>query len=384
MVGLSDAGIEALTNPLRKLPAKQKRVLEVAAQARHPLPVPELCERAGCTTRACPVAAQVGTARRYRRASATGDVDFGPLPNERPLVLSADQARALGVIETALQNREAATLLLHGVTGSGKTEVYLQAIQQVIRRGQQAIVLVPEISLTPQTRQRFRARFEQVAVLHSHLSPAERHWQWKRIADGDVHAIVGARAAIFAPAPRLGLIVIDEEHDASFKQDKIPRYHAREVAIQRSKMLNIPLVLGTATPSLETWAATQQGQAQLVPLPHRVQSRPLPDVVLVDLRDEFRSRATRGMIGRSLHARIRVALAEEGQIILLLNRRGFATSIQCPACGHVVLCPNCDLALTHHRDGSKAICHYCDYEIAEPKFCPDCGFDGIRLLVTAR
>lgn len=378
LFSLSDQGIAALADPTRKLSPKQRSVLEAAAKARRPLTVPELCQLANCT--AAPVQSlrksSLLTASVERRA--TGDVDFGPLPDERPLPLNADQQAALDHVVSAMHSRQATTVLLHGVTGSGKTEVYLQAIQEVIRHGRQAIVLVPEISLTPQTRQRFRARFEQVAVLHSHQTPAERHWQWKRIAEGDVQVIVGARSAVFAPAPRLGLIVIDEEHDSSFKQDKIPRYHARDVAQRRSEMLKIPLILGTATPSLESWTMAQEGRAKLVALPQRVHARPLPDVILVDLRDEFRSRRTSGMVGRALHQRIRASLAEQGQIILLLNRRGFATSIQCPACGHVVLCPNCDLSLTHHRDGSKAICHYCDYEIAEPKFCPDCGFDGIR------
>lgn len=378
LVGLTDLGVAALADPARKLPPKQRSVLEAAAKARRPISVPELCQLANCTAAPVQSLRKANLLAAHIERRATGDVDFGPLPDEKPLVLNEDQRAALDHVVTAMHSRIATTLLLHGVTGSGKTEVYLQAIQEVIRHGRQAIVLVPEISLTPQTRQRFRARFEQVAVLHSHQSPAERHWQWKRIADGDVQVIVGARSAIFAPAPRLGLIVIDEEHDASFKQDKIPRYHARDVARQRAEMLKIPLILGTATPSLESWTLSQQGSAKLVSLPQRVHARPLPDVVLVDLRDEFRSRRTSGMIGRSLHQRIKASLADQGQIILLLNRRGFATSIQCPACGHVVLCPNCDLSLTHHRDGSKAICHYCDYEIAEPKFCPDCGFDGIR------
>ena len=267
---------------------------------------------------------------------------------------------------------------MHGVTGSGKTEVYIQAIQEVIRFGRQAIVLVPEISLTPQTRQRFRERFDSVAVLHSHLSGAERHWHWQQIALGKVQVVVGARSAVFAPTPNLGLIAIDEEHDASFKQDSVPRYHARQVALERTRAAGVPLVLGSATPSLESWYAAQQGEYKLLDLPTRVLDRPLPDVAAIDLRTEFRNRQSRGAVSRQLHMAMREALEAGGQIILLLNRRGFSTSIQCPACGHVVRCPDCDIALTHHRQGDKAICHFCDFETSAPPVCPECDFVGIR------
>jgi primosomal protein N' (replication factor Y) len=248
----------------------------------------------------------------------------------------------------------------------------------VISFGRQAIVLVPEISLTPQTVSRFRARFDKVAVLHSHLSPVERHAQWRQIAVGDVQVIVGARSAIFAPTPHLGLIVLDEEHDASFKQDSAPRYHARDVALARARLEQIPVVLGSATPSLESWHAAQEGRYRLVELPRRILDRALPHVGVIDLRHEVQNRSFRGAISRQLHVAIGEALRDKGQIILLLNRRGFSTSIQCPACGFVARCPNCDLALTHHRTGEKAVCHYCDYEIITPGRCPKCKFEGLR------
>jgi primosomal protein N' (replication factor Y) (superfamily II helicase) len=230
------------------------------------------------------------------------------------------------------------TLLLYGVTGSGKTEVYIRAIEELIQFGRQAIVLVPEISLTPQTRQRFRSRFERVAVLHSHLSDAERHWHWQRIARGEIQVVVGARSAVFAPTPQLGMIVLDEEHDASFKQDQVPRYHAREVALQRARAEGVPLVLGSATPSLESWYRAQQGEFRLLKLPVRVLDRPLPDVMTVDLRLEYQQRRSRGAISRQLQQAIDQALRDGGQVILLLNRRGYSTSIQCPSCGHVIRC----------------------------------------------
>ncbi|HET6882180.1 MAG TPA: primosomal protein N', partial [Pirellulales bacterium] len=270
------------------------------------------------------------------------------------------------------------TILLHGVTGSGKTEVYIRAIQEVVSYGRQAIVLVPEISLTPQTRQRFRARFGRVAVLHSHLTDAERHAEWQDIARGLVPVVVGARSAIFAPTPHLGLIILDEEHESSFKQDTAPRYHAREVALRRASAENVPLVLGSATPSLESWHRGQTGAYRLLSMPRRVFDRPMPDVMTIDLRNETREHVWSGAISRPLQLAMKAALDEGGQVILLLNRRGFATHIQCAGCGHVLRCPHCDIALTHHRSSEIALCHYCDHEVPAPTRCPECQFMGIR------
>ncbi len=300
-----------------------------------------------------------------------------PIPSGPPLALSADQRQALREILEALNSGKQQTILLHGVTGSGKTEVYMQAIHEVISYGRQAIVLVPEISLTPQTRQRFVQRFGQVAVLHSHMSPIERHHQWRKISAGQTPVVIGPRSAIFAPLPRLGLIVLDEEHENSFKQDNVPRYHARDVALHRAFLEQIPLVLGSATPSLESWHRAQNGVYRLASLPRRIHNRPLPHVDLIDLRSQ-KPEPGRGAVTRQLHLAIEEALREKGQVILLLNRRGFATTIQCPQCGHVLSCPDCDLPLTHHRDGGKACCHYCDYQIPTPPACPACKFDGVR------
>jgi primosomal protein N' (replication factor Y) len=294
------------------------------------------------------------------------------------LVLNPDQQRALAAILQSLHARRHQTLLIHGVTGSGKTEVYIQAIQEVVRFGRQAIVLVPEISLTPQTVGRFAARFGEVAVLHSHLSDAERHRHWQRIADGEVSVVVGARSAVFAPTPQLGLIVLDEEHEGSFKQETAPRYHARDVALARAAAEGVPLVLGSATPSLESWNRARQGEYQLIEMPRRVLGRPLPIVGTVDLRDDNRQRSSHGAIGRQLQQAMARALDDGGQVILLLNRRGFSTHIQCPACGQVMRCPDCDIALTHHRTEEIALCHYCDYQVPAPAVCPNCQFSGIR------
>ncbi len=201
--------------------------------------------------------------------------------------------------------------------------------------------MVPEISLTPQTRRRFRSRLDNVAVLHSNLTAAERHWQWQRIAKGEVQVVVGARSAIFAPTPHLGLIVLDEEHEPSFKQETTPRYHARDVALRRAEMEKIPLVLGSATPSLESWFKARGGTYRLLQMPKRAMDRPLPRVDTIDLRDENLSHAYRGALSRRLRQAMTQEIKEGGQVILLLNRRGFSTHIQCPACGEVIRCPNC-------------------------------------------
>jgi primosomal protein N' (replication factor Y) len=385
-----------------KLGAKQLDALRILAASPRPLTPPELAQAAKCT---------LGPIAELRKKKLVAvqveriqnvDVEQPAVAREQHLELNADQQAALAPILAALRERRHEAVLMHGVTGSGKTEVYIRAIEEVIQYGRQAIVLVPEISLTPQTRQRFRSRFANVAVLHSHLSDAERHWHWQQIAQGQVQVVVGARSAVFAPTPQLGLIVIDEEHDASFKQGEQPRYHARDVALERAAAENVPLVLGSATPSLESWGCASQGSGfrvqgsgeevqsppspqplapspfRLIDMPRRVEGRPLPAVATIDLRNEFQNRSHRGAVSRSLARAIEQALADDGQVILLLNRRGYSTHIQCPACGFVAKCPHCDLSLTHHRQSGKVVCHYCDHEEPSPVRCPDCSFDGIR------
>ncbi len=361
-----------------KLPKKQAAVLKCLAASPGPLTAPQLAELAECTQAPINQLRKKGLIHVDIRRVQKGDHDIAPEERTEPLLLNNDQQKALDAIIAALNSGQQQTILMHGITGSGKTEVYIRAIEEVISFGRQAIVLVPEISLTPQTRQRFRSRFERVAVLHSHLTAAERHWHWQRIARGDVQVVIGARSAVFAPTPHLGLVVIDEEHDASFKQDNTPRYHARDVALFRCKTEKLPLVLGSATPSLESWYEARRGQHQLISLPKRVLDRSLPDVAAIDLRTEFQSRRSRGAVSRQMHTAINQALKNGGQVILLLNRRGFSTTIQCQSCGHVVRCPDCDIALTHHRHGEQAICHYCDYQIDAPAACPECRFEGIR------
>lgn len=361
-----------------QLPKKQADVLRLLASSPRPLTWQQLAEQAHCGRGPIKNLEDKGLIQGERSRTMRSEGPPRKVDRDSRLALNSEQQQALTAIRDALYASQHRTILVHGVTGSGKTELYMQAIDEVVAFGRQAIVLVPEISLTPQTVARFRSRFEHVAVLHSHLTPVDRHAQWRRIAQGEVHVVVGARSAVFAPTPHLGLVVLDEEHDSSFKQETSPRYHARDVALYRARTEGVPVVLGSATPALESWHKAQEGEYQLVELPRRILDRPLPHVEVIDLRDEFQSRATRGAISRPLHQAMGESLRRGGQVILLLNRRGFSTTIQCPACGHVVRCPDCELALTHHRAGEKAVCHYCEYEIAAPVHCPACQFEGIR------
>ncbi len=360
-----------------KLPDKQARLLDYLLARGEPILPVELAAAMHCTQAPIKALYRKGLIHSAQSRLPRSGAPVPTIDRQPNLTLDVDQERALGAIREALHAGRHECILLYGVTGSGKTEVYIQAIQEVVRFGRQAIVLVPEISLTPQTIERFRARFDEVAVLHSHQRDAERHWHWQRIASGHVPVVVGARSAIFAPTPQLGLIVMDEEHESSFKQEAVPRYHARRVAIERARMEGVPLVLGSATPSLESWHETLRA-CRLARLPRRVSGRSMPRVEIIDLREEIHARTARGAISRPLAAAMQAALADDGQIILLLNRRGFATQIQCPSCGQVVRCPSCDIALTHHRHLEIALCHYCDYQMPPPEKCHACGFAGIR------
>ncbi|MEZ6073288.1 MAG: primosomal protein N' [Pirellulales bacterium] len=319
-----------------KLPAKQAAIIKCLTAAAEPVAREVLLRQAHCSSAPLKSLLDKGivaqTTQRVRREIAQPEASL----RQQPLVLNDAQQQALDAIHASLDDREHETVLLYGVTGSGKTEVYIQAIERVVSFGRQAIVLVPEISLTPQTCDRFRSRFDAVAVLHSHMSDAERHDHWARIAAGQVQVVVGARSAVFAPTPQLGLIVIDEEHESTFKQETAPRYHARDVAIQRGSREGVPVVLGSATPALETWHEAAEGRYRRVDLPSRVMNRPLPRVRTIDLRLEQQNRQFRGAISRPLSQAIERTLDDGGQVILLLNRRGFSTHIQCPGCGEVM------------------------------------------------
>jgi primosomal protein N' len=293
----------------------------------------------------------------------------------------------------ATHNNSARTFLLHGVTGSGKTEVYLQAIAHALEQGKGAIVLVPEISLTPQTVERFKARFSSgklqtlVAVLHSHLSAGERHDEWHKIRQGRARIVIGARSAIFAPVEPLGLIIVDEEHEHSYKQEEAPRYHARDVAIMRGQMEPAVVVLGSATPSLESYYNCKQGKYTLLELPERVDDQKMPHVRVVDMRQaasQQRGKEGIPIFSPQLKEAITQRLERKEQTILFLNRRGYSTSLQCPKCGEVVQCPNCSLALTFHRQEQKLCCHICGHVAPVPSVCPNvkCKNPAIRFAGT--
>ncbi len=364
-----------------RLSKQQKTVIEVLLKSKDPVAATDLCERAGCGPGPLTSLRKKGLITALRiRSDVTGD-ELATLEQQTDLILNELQQLALDTILKPIRASKYETLLLHGATGSGKTEVYIRAIREVVSYGRQAIVLVPEISLTPQTIRRFRSRFNSVAVLHSHMTDAERHWQWQQIASGGVEVVVGARSAVFAPTPNLGLIVIDEEHEPSFKQDSTPRYHAREVARKRCLDEKVPLILGSATPTLESWLRATRKLDTLVSMPNRVAERPLPPVVIVDTRND--PRISRGSsIGRAMFQAITRALNEKGQVILFLNLRGYSPSVWCRTCGAGIKCPNCDITLTWHRDRQAAVCHSCDYETPPPKVCPTCESPAVRFLGT--
>lgn len=305
-----------------------------------------------------------------------------PPADEERVQLSAQQKHAVEKIERALKSDAAgATILLEGVTASGKTEVYLHAIEHCLQLKKRALVLVPEIALTAQTVETFQRRFqERVAILHSALSVGERFDEWRKIRSGRADIVVGARSAIFAPIRDLGLIVMDEEHDHSYKQDAVPRYHARDVAIKRAQIENTVVVLGSATPSLESWHRAQKGEFQHIHLSARVGGRQLPAVEVIDMTNEAKN-GTLPVLSNPLKEALRETVMRGEQAILFLNRRGFATYVQCTGCGHVERCEHCEVALTHHRGAGELRCHHCGFQKSVPEECPECtgwmlGFTG--------
>ena len=298
------------------------------------------------------------------------------------LVLNSEQEAALQAVEEAMADPSAKPVLLFGVTGSGKTEIYLRAIRKAVDGGRTALVLVPEIALTPQTVERFKSRFadmqEKIAVLHSHLSDGERHDEWHKIHSGAARIVIGARSSIFAPLENLGIIIVDEEHENSYKQDEAPRYHARDMAVLRGHREKAAVLLGSATPCLESWHNAQTGKYRLVRLDNRVDDKRMPVVRVVDLRQAARRSPEGGILSLPLKEAIEGRIAKGEQTILFLNRRGFSTSMLCEACGHVCTCPDCSVSLTFHRAAERLCCHICGHSSRAPKVCPKCKDPGIR------
>ena len=356
-----------------KLSPKQQQVINTLQQF-GPMALTELKERAGCSESPIRtlekngrVTIEESTVQRDPHAGLT-------LLRTEPLPLMPEQKTALQTICSAMDRSTPGTVLLHGVTGSGKTEVYLQAIQHAREHHKGAIVLVPEISLTPQTVDRFRARFgDGVAVLHSSLSEGERHDEWHRIRSGEAHIAIGARSALFAPVENVGLIVVDEEHEPTYKQDESPRYNARDVAVMRGHLENCCVVLGSATPSLESFNNVQTGRYELAEMLQRVDNRSMPLMRIVDMRIEAEKEGRAHIFSRELVQGIYERLDNREQVILFLNRRGFSSSLQCEQCGYVAECTECSVSMTYHKRANKLLCHICGAEKAVPNCCPDCN-----------
>lgn len=296
------------------------------------------------------------------------------------LMPTLEQNKAIKAIKDTLIKNKYETFLLYGITGSGKTEVYLQTIAQALNLGKSSIVLVPEISLTPQTVEWFKARFgPEVAVWHSRLKGSERYIQWKKIKEGKARIVVGARSAVFSPVKNLGLIIIDEEHENTYKQEDVPRYNTQEVATQRVLLNNAVLILGSATPSLESYYNVVTKKYKLIRLTERIKKRDLPKVEIIDMRREFKGpRGKTVLFSRILEERIRYALSQKEQVILFLNRRGFSTFISCPKCGFTLRCRHCEVSLVYHYASQKLICHYCNYSVEPPQICPKCRGNYLR------
>jgi len=368
---------------LSKKAPKQAKILLEISDNKLPVPLSRLGQGARSSIDSLDKKGFVQVSQEVSKRDPHAEDKFIP---SKPLTLTNPQKGCLEKIIHATKDPvNSKPLLLHGVTGSGKTEVYLQAIFSVIEKGQTALVLVPEISLTPQTVARFKRRFahiqDQVAVLHSHLSGGERFDEWHKIVEGNAKIVIGARSALFAPLKKLGLIVVDEEHEGSYKQDSSPRYHARDVAVVRAKIEGCSVILGSATPSLESIHNTKIGKYELIELKERVDNCSLPLIRIIDLKNESRNLSKAGgpaIISERLRSAINDRLKKGEQTILFLNRRGFATSLSCPSCGHVCGCPECSVSLTFHRKEEKLICHMCGYQRVAPKKCPECKDPAIR------
>jgi primosomal protein N' (replication factor Y) (superfamily II helicase) len=353
--------------------ASEQRIREVLTAIAGPLPIGLVTHRAGVSRAAVMRFENKGALQTWEEATAPGedpwDTDFTPPAH----ILNADQKEALGRIWkwTVAGRFEAA--LLHGVTGSGKTEVYLGAVEAALSRGKAAIVLVPEIALTLWVGRLVRARFgDSVAVLHSRLPDTERAREWWRARHGTARVVVGTRSAVFAPVENLGLIIVDEEQESSYKQEEVPRYHGRDTAVYRARLEGAVALLGSATPSLETFHNARAAKYQWLELSSRVENRPLAQVRVVDLREEFRLHHRAQPISEALRAAIALRLAEKTQAMVLINRRGYSWSLLCRSCGAFVQCRNCSIAITYHKSRQRLECHYCGYSIRPPKQCPKC------------
>ena len=355
---------------------REERVRKLLETERGPLPLPQLLKLAQVTRAVIGRMLRDGLLESWEEAidPAEDPFDTGYTPPAHEL--NAEQESAFTEIRARFELGEFGVQLLHGVTGSGKTEVYLRAVQDTLARGKTAIILVPEIALTlwigRQCRSWFGARFEGVAVLHSALSDVERAREWWRVRNGEARVVVGTRSAVFAPLERIGLIIVDEEQENSYKQEETPRYHGRDVAIVRAKMENALALLGSATPSMESYHHARGGKYELLTIASRVADRSLANVEIVDLREEFQQTHQSSPISAKLHAGIQECLANGTQTLVLINRRGYSWSVLCRSCGAPVQCVNCSISMTHHKQRNRLECHYCGSIQPIPKICPKC------------
>lgn len=358
---------------------KQQRVIEVLQSSPDAVPFSELLDAAGVSSSVIRTLAHRGIVEVFAR-----EVRRDPLAhlNQQPpesITFTNEQQQALDQILARIDQREYSTFLLHGVTASGKTEIYIRAMHQAFSRGMTALMLVPEISLTPIFSRRLRAQFgSAVAILHSSLSEGERTDEWRRIKEGDARIVIGTRSAVFAPLDKLGLVIVDEEHDGSYKQDETPRYHGRDTAIMRASRAGAVVVLGSATPSLESFQNAQSGKYTYLRLKTRYAGRALADVQTVDMREVFERHGKAQTLSDELKAAIEETFARGEQSMILLNRRGFSSFLLCRSCGLAIHCPNCDVTLTYHRYNESLQCHYCNYIRPVPKVCDACEGEYIH------
>ncbi len=373
-------GLTAEIPPGMNLTARQSALIGILRE-RGEMPVGDLRDFFKNTVASLRILEKKGLLRLYEKEVFRGP---GPAPtigkNENGITLNEAQTAVLDEIRNCLASGRFSPCLLHGVTGSGKTEVYLRAIAEVLQGGGGAIYLVPEIALTAQLLSRIGSRFpeREIAVLHSGISQSARYDQWKRIRRGEVRVVVGARSALFAPVRNLRLIVVDEEHDSSYKQDDRLRYNARDLALVRGRFLQATVILGSATPAIQSYFHAAEGRYRYLTLPARIDDRPLPRVEVVDLRTERDERGRTPLLSRTLIEAIRKTLADGKQTLLFLNRRGFHTYLFCPDCGHVFSCPNCDISLTHHAAEGVLKCHHCDFTTKTAALCPACKGSHVR------
>lgn len=374
--------LEEYATGLSNRAKKQKLMVEFLTQLEEPILLKTFLETMATTRATIQPLIDHELIKLYQEEVYREPYDDEAIERTEPLVLKEQQEKALQSILTSIDENRDDVFVLHGVTGSGKTEVYLQAIAEVIKAGQEAIVLVPEIALTPQMVERFKGRFgSDVAVMHSALSSGERFDEWRKVHRKEVNVVVGARSAIFAPFENLGLIIMDEEHEATYKQEDHPRYHAKDVAIQRAKYHKCPIILGSATPSLETYARAKKGVYHLLEMRERSNLSEMPEVEIIDMRDELHS-GNRSMFSRKLKEAIDDRLAKNEQVVLFLNRRGYSTFVICRDCGDVIECPHCDISLTFHQKQNRLKCHYCNYHEPVPSECPTCQSETIRYFGT--